>query len=191
MRSPTALALLALTVLAAASACGGESKPGTDAYNAYRQLEDARNDAESDLRQAFADVSERAAGQNREGVLEAARTGLDAVTAIDAALVAEIDAAKELQQVEALAADGRALEEGLIQSRQGLDLVRRELEIALADPFLEREENKTEIGRLTKQSTDLAVKGELAVRKADRKLALALGIDPRRDQALDNPTTTG
>ena len=61
-------------------------------------------------------------------------------------------------------------------------------EIALDDPFLDT--RKKEVDDLATQSTDLAVKGELAIRRADRELALALGLEPRLDQALTTPTTT-
>jgi hypothetical protein len=72
-------------------------------------------------------------------------------------------------------------------SRNSLALVGEELQIALDDPFLET--RKKEVDDLAKEAADLAVKGELAIRRADRPLALALGLEPRLDQIFG--TTTG
>jgi hypothetical protein len=189
-RSIAVLLLAALAVLAVAAACATDPA-GTGDYQTYRQLEDARNTAENDLRQAFADINDAAVAKDRDGVSAAANDGLEAVDAIDAALVAEIDAARELQQVEKLAAEARKMEQGLLDSRSSLDYFRQQLQIALEDPFLETKGNVEKVGELAKTGADLAVKGELAVRKADREIAEALGLEPRRDQVLDNPTTTG
>jgi hypothetical protein len=38
------------------------------------------------------------------------------------------------------------------------------------------------VRKLARQSTNLAVRGELAVRRADRAIATALGLEPRADQ---------
>lgn len=195
MRRPALLALLVLMLLASAAACGGgDSAPGEGSYNAYRQLDDARDAAESDLRQAITDINDAAVAEDREAVLAAANDGLDAVDAINDALEAELEAAREMGEVSILAGDAKDLETGLIDSQKSLRYFTQMLELALDDPFLEGPGNIAKVGRLAKQGADTAVKGELAVRKADRKLALALGLDPRVDQVLDNPlgpTTTG
>lgn len=195
MRRPALLALLVLMLLASAAACGGgDSAPGEGSYNAYRQLDDARDAAESDLRQAITDINDAAVAEDREAVLAAANDGLDAVDAINDALEAELEAAREMGEVSILAGDAKDLETGLIDSQKSLRYFTQMLELALDDPFLEEPGNIAKVGRLAKQGADTAVKGELAVRKADRKLALALGLDPRVDQVLDNPlgpTTTG
>jgi hypothetical protein len=195
MLRPALLALLAVTLLAFATACGGdESAPGESSYNAYRQLDDARDAAESDLRQAITNINDAAVAEDREGVLAAANDGLDAVDAINDALEAELDAAREMGDVSILAGDAKDLENGLVDSQKSLQYFTQMLELALEDPFLEQPGNIKKVGRLAKQGADTAVEGELAVRKADRKLALALGLDPRVDQVLDNPlgpTTTG
>jgi hypothetical protein len=195
MRRPALLALLALTLLASATACGGdESAPGESSYNHYRQLDDARDAAESDLRQAINDINDAAVAEDREGVLVAANDGLDAVDAINDALDAEIEAAHEMGDVSILAGDAKDLETGLVDSQKSLQYFTQMLELALEDPFLEEPGNIAKIGRLAKQGADTAVEGELAVRKADRRLALSLGLKPRLDQVLDNPlgtTTTG
>jgi hypothetical protein len=185
--------LLALTAIAAgllASACGssGHEEHARSLYNAYRAAEDSRTDAEEELRLAFADISSAAQKLDREGVLAAAKRGQDAVQKIDDLIAAELEAAAGLAEIESTAAHAKKLSEGLELSRQSLALVAKELEIALDDPFLDT--RKQEVDDLAKQSTDLAVKGELAIRRADRELALALGLEPRLDQALTTPTTT-
>jgi vacuolar-type H+-ATPase subunit E/Vma4 len=191
MRRPVLLALLVLTLLAAATACGGnDSEPGEESYNAYRQIEDARDEAESDLRQSIADINDAAVAQDRDAVLAAANDGLDAVDAINDALEAELDAAQEMGAVSLLAGDAKELENGLVESQKSLQYFTQMLELALDDPFLEQPGNIAKVGRLARQGADGAVKGELMVRKADRKLTVSLGLEPRLDQALDNPLTT-
>ena len=61
------------------------------------------------------------------------------------------------------------------------------LNVALEDPFLEKDGNQEKVGNLALEGTKLAVQGELAVREADRNIALALGLEPRNDEVLDNP----
>jgi hypothetical protein len=92
-----------------------------------------------------------------------------------------------LAEIESTSTQAKQLSEGLQLSRDSLALVAKELEIALDDPFLDT--RKKELDDLAKQSADLAVKGELAVRRADRALAVALGLEPRLDQMFT--TTTG
>jgi hypothetical protein len=188
-------ALAALLVLFAglASACGssGHEEHAQSLYNAYRTAEDARTEAEEDLRQAFADISSAAQKRDRAGVIAAAKRGQDAVQKIDDLIAAELEAADGLAEIESTAAHANQLSEGLQLSRDSLALVAKELEIAIDDPFLER--RKKELDKLAKQSADLAVKGELEIRRADRALALALGLEPRLDQMFTTttPTTTG
>jgi hypothetical protein len=185
-------ALLALALIAAgllASACGssGHEEHARSLYNAYRAAEDSRTDAEEELRLAFADISSAAQKLDREGVLAAAKRGQDAVERIDGLIAAELEAADGLAEIESVAAHAQKLSEGLQLSRDSLALVAKELEIALDDPFLDT--RKKEVEDLAKQSADLAIKGELAIRRADRELALALGLEPRLDPALTGTTT--
>ena len=178
---------LILVVLATLSACGGGGNTeGQDLYNAYRTAEDQRDQAESRLRQAFADISTAAQAEDRAAVLAAARRGQEAAADIDRLLATELEAARGLAVIEKVSADAKRLTEGLQQSRDSLALVMKELEIALDDPFLAH--RAKEVNDLAKESTDVAVKGELAVRRADRAITLALGLEPRLDQLF---TTTG
>lgn len=181
------LALLAVGVVA--SACGGSSHEdhARSLYNAYRTAEDARTNAEEELRLAFRDISTAAQNRDRAAVVAAAQRGQDAVKEIDRLITAEAEAAQGLQEIASVSAPAKRLADGLTLSRQSLALVAKELEIALDDPFLEN--RKREVDDLAKESTDLVVRGELAIRRADRALALALGLEPRPDRAL--ATTTG
>jgi hypothetical protein len=185
-------ALLAVALIPAglaASACGssGHEEHARSLYNAYRSAEDSRTDAEEELRLAFADISAAAQKLDREEVLAAAKRGQDAVEKIDDLITAELEAADGLAEIESVAADAQKLSEGLQLSRNSLALVAKELEIALDDPFLDT--RKKEVDGLAKESADLAVKGELAIRRADRELALALGLQPRIDPAITGTTT--
>jgi hypothetical protein len=185
-------ALLAVALIPAglaASACGssGHEEHARSLYNAYRSAEDSRTDAEEELRLAFADISAAAQKLDREEVLAAAKRGQDAVEKIDDLITAELEAADGLAEIESVAAHAQKLSEGLQLSRNSLALVAKELEIALDDPFLDT--RKKEVDELAKESADLAVKGELAIRRADRELALALGLQPRIDPAITGTTT--
>jgi hypothetical protein len=186
-----ALTALAVLLASVAAACGSSDheEHARSLYNAYRAAEDARTDAEEDLRQAFADISSAASKLDREGVIAAAQRGQDAVQEIDDLIAAEFEAADGLAEIESTSADAKQLSEGLQLSHDSLALVAKELEIAIDDPFLDM--RKKELDRLAKQSADLAVKGELEIRRADRALALALGLEPRLDQMLTTPTATG
>lgn len=172
-----------------ASACGGSGHEdhARSLYDAYRTAEDARTDAEEELRLAFADISSAAQKLDRAAVIAAAQQGQDAVEKIDDLIGAEIEAAQGLAEIESTAPPAKQLAEGLQLSRESLALVAKELEIALDDPFLDT--RKKEVDALAKESTDLAVKGELQIRRADRALAEALGLEPRLDQMFT--TTTG
>ena len=189
---PKIAALGALVVLACgllAAACGGTDHEAhaRSLYNAYRTAEDARTDAEEELRLAFRDIANAAQAQDRDAVLEAAQRGQDAVDQINDLITAEFEAAQGLEEIDSVSAHAKQLSDGLRLSRSSLALIGEELAIALDDPFLETRKN--EIDDLTKESADLAVKGELAIRRADHALALALGVEPRLDQMFT--TTTG
>jgi hypothetical protein len=189
---PKIAALAAVATLACgllATACGSTDHEAhaRSLYNAYRTAEDARTDAEDELRLAFRDISNAAQAQDRDAVLEAAQRGQDAVEQIDDLVGAEIEAAQGLSEIDSVSANGRQLSDGLRLTRSSLALIAKELTIALDDPFLET--RKKEIDDLATESADLAVKGELAIRRADRALALALGLKPRLDQMFT--TTTG
>jgi hypothetical protein len=189
LKAAAVIALVSLAIALAATACG-ESDHESHArslYNAYRIAEDSRTDAEEELRQAFADISEAAQSQDREAVLAAALRGQKAVEKIDGLLSAELEAAQGLAEIDSVATHAKQLSDGLEQSRSSLALVGEELQIALDDPFLETRKN--EVDALAKESAELAAKGEIAVRRADRALALALGLEPRIDQIFG--TTTG
>ena len=189
---PKIAALAAIATLACgllATACGSTDHEAhaRSLYNAYRTAEDARTDAEEQLRLAFRDISNAAQAQDRDAVLEAAQRGQDAVEQIDDLIAAELEAAQGLSEIDSVSAHGKQLSEGLRLTRSGLALIAKELTIALDDPFLET--RKKEIADLATESADLADKGELTIRRADRALALALALEPRPDQMFT--TTSG
>lgn len=188
-----ALVVGALAVSLLAAACGGESENARAIalYDTYRETEDTRNEAESRLRQAFTDISEAAAAEDRATVLRSARDGQAAAREIDRLLALEIGAAERLAELERFAEEAGKLEQGLRDSRESLGLFERQLAVALEDPFLEDEENAALISELALEGAELAVKGEEAVRRADRALAIALGIEPRLDQIFTSRTGTG
>ena len=187
---PKIAALAAIAALASGlldTACGSTDHEAhaRSLYNAYRTAEDSRTDAEEELRLAFRDISNAAQAQDRDAVLEAAQRGQDAVEQIDDLFAAELEAAQGLSEIESVSTHGKQLSGGLRLTRSSLALIAKELTIALDDPFLET--RKKEIDDLAKESADLAVKGELAISRADR--ALALGAKPQLDQMFT--TTSG
>ena len=182
-----ALAILSCGLLATACGSADHEAHARSLYDAYRTAEDSRTDAEEELRLAFRDISTAAQAQERDAVLEAAQRGQDAVEKINDLITAELEAAQGLADIDSVSAHAKQLSEGLQLSRSSLALVGKELEIALDDPFLDL--RKKEVDELAKESSDLAVKGELAIRRADRALELALGLEPRLDPMLT--TTTG
>jgi hypothetical protein len=182
-----ALATLACGLLATACGSTDHEAHARSLYNAYRTAEDSRTDAEEELRVAFRDISTAAQAQDREAVLAAAQRGQDAVEEIDDLIAAELEAAQGLAEIDSVSGHAKQLTGGLQVSRSSLALVAKELEIALDDPFLETRKNELE--DVAKESADLAVKGELAIRRADHALAIALGLEPRPDQMFT--TTTG
>ena len=190
--NPKIAALAAIAALASgllATACGSTDHEAhaRSLYNAYRTAEDSRTDAEEELRLAFRDISNAAQAQDRDAVLEAAQRGQDAVEQIDDLIAAELEAAQGLSKIDSISTHGKQLSGGLRLTRSSLALIAKELTIALDDPFLETREKG--IDDLAKESADLAVKGELAIRRADHALALALGLEPRPDQMFT--TTSG
>jgi hypothetical protein len=182
-----ALATVACGFLATACGSTDHEAHARSLYNAYRTAEDSRTDAEEELRVAFRDISTAAQAQDREAVLAAAQRGQDAVEEIDDLIAAELEAAQGLAEIDSVSGHAKQLTGGLQVSRSSLALVAKELEIALDDPFLETRKN--ELDDVAKESADLAVKGELAIRRADHALAIALGLEPRPDQMFT--TTTG
>lgn len=182
-------AALLVLALAPAVGCGGAST-SEELYGDYRSAEDERNSAESRLRQAFADIALASESRNRAAALTAVEKGREAAAEIASLLEDELEAAGALAEVADLAVNARRLERGLLDTREGLRLFLRELEIASVDPFLDSADNAEEIGRLARRGTDLAVSGELAIRRADRALARALGLEVRIDRSLDPPPTT-
>jgi hypothetical protein len=189
LKAAAVIALVSVAIGLAGTACSARDHQShaQSLYNAYRTAEDSRTDAEEELRLAFADISTAAQKRDREAVLAAALRGQKAVEKIDGFLTAELEAAQGLGEIDSVATHAKQLSDGLQMSRNSLALVGEELQIALDDPFLET--RKKEVDDLAKEATDLAVKGELAIRRADRPLALALGLEPRLDQIFG--TTTG
>jgi hypothetical protein len=191
MRRLALLLLVCVVLPLGVAACGDDPDPGVEGYNRYRQLEDARTDAESDLRKAIRAINDAAVAEDREAVLAAAEDGLDAAKAIGDALEGELDAARDLKEIPELADHAQQLETGLLTTQESLTYFEQLLQLALVDPFLEEKGNIAKVGTIAKKGADLAIDGEVEVRKADRKLALALGLKPRLDQLLDNPSPTG
>jgi hypothetical protein len=181
-------ALLTLALALATAACGGSDHEShaQSLYRAYRAAEDMRDEAEGRLRQAFADISTAAHKEDSDAVLAAAERGQEAAAETDRLLSAELEAANGLAEIDLTAAQAKRLADGLEASRQSLALVVKELEIAVDDPILA--ERADEVNDLAKRSADLAVEGELAIRRADRALALALGLEPRLDQMFTTTT---
>ena len=189
-KAAAVLAIVALAIGLSATACSKSESPShaRSLYNAYRVAEDERTNAEEELRLAFTDISEAAQSQDREAVLAAAMRGQKAVAKIDALLSAELEAAHGLAGIDSVATPAKQLTDGLEETRNSLALVGQELQIAIDDPFLET--RRKEVNELAKQSTDMAVKAELAIRRADHAIATALGVEPRPD-SLFTGTATG
>ena len=181
---------LALLLLAAlASGCGGDDTERDRAradYRAYRAAEDARTDVEHDLRRAVSSIGAAASERDRDGVIAAATRGQAAADEIHRLLARELDAAAELTSFEPTSGAGMRLAAGLQTTRRGLEAVESELAIAHEDPFLDNEQNVAEIRRLARQVVILSRDGELAIRRADRAIALELGLDPRPDSMLED-----
>jgi hypothetical protein len=189
--APLTKLLAAALLLAALAGCGG-GESAEDLYGTYRSTEDERNQAEQVLRRSFSDIALAAERRDGEGVREAAERGREAAEEIEGLLEREIAAAQDLGDFSGLGGAAGRLERGLERSLEGVRLFLTQLEIADEDPFLENGENAAEVGGLAQEAARLSSEGELAVRRADRALAEALGIEPRPDILLDRPgTTTG
>ena len=181
---------LCVVALLAVAGCGGGDDAARDRargqYEAYRAAEDQRTDVEHELRRAVSAIGAAASERDREGVIAAARRGEAAAAEIHRLLVRELDAAAELTAFGPTADEGRRLAGGLRITRRGLEAVESELAIARKDPFLDDERNVAEISRLARQVVILSREGEFAIRRADRAIALELGLDPRPDSMLDD-----
>ena len=180
-----AATLLLLLALGLTACGGGGGERGEDFYQAYRATEDERSVAEDRLHKAFSDIAVAAERRDRASTLAAVERGQKAIAEIERLLALELEAARGLAQIEALAKDGAQLERGLVTTRKGLRLFARELDIATRDPFLDQKANAREVTRLARTGAYLAADGEMRIRRADRALALALGLEPRFDAALD------
>ncbi len=181
--------LAVVLVAALASGCGddgGERDRARADYRAYRAAEDERTDAEHDLRRAVSAIGAAANQRDREGVIAAATRGEAAGDEIHRLLIRELDAAGGLAGFEPTADAGRRLAAGLRMTRRGLEAVEDELAIAHEDPFLDDERNVAEISRLARQVVILSRDGEFAIRRADREIAVELGLEPRPDAMLDD-----
>ena len=182
-------AALVLVALVGGGCGGGGDEDARDEarrnYHAYRVAEDDRTDAEERLRRAFADMSRSEVGRDRAGVLAAVRRGQSAARDARRLLETELDAARALTAYEPTTADGQRLAAGLRTTRSALVLVERELAIGAVDPFLARRSNAAAIKSLARRIVDLSVRGELAIRRADRAIAETLEIEPRFDPMFD------
>jgi hypothetical protein len=187
--APLTKLLAAALLLGALAGCGG-GESAEDLYGTYRSTEDERNQAEQVLRRSFSEIARAAERRDGEAVREAAERGREAAEEIESLLEREIAAAQDLGGVSGLAAAAGRLERGLERSLEGVRLFLAQLEIADGDPFLENGDNAAEVGGLAQEAARLSSDGELAVRRADRALAEALGIEPRPDILLDRPATT-
>ncbi len=187
MRIAASAAIAALAGLLVTGACGGGAgdEGGRDLYRAYRAAEDARHEHEGELTQAFRDIAVAAERKDREAALAAVASGEDAAEEIDGVLARELESAGAMREREELSSDAQRLEQGLLKSREALGLIGRQLAIAGRDPFLERRRNAREVRSLAGRAADLSVEGELLVRRADRALARALGVEPRSDPFLE------
>jgi hypothetical protein len=113
------------------------------------------------------------------------------VADIDRLLSRELEAALGLEAFEDVSRVAARLGQGIRTTRASLRLFSKELDIAALDPFLGDKANVDEIRRLARRAANLAVTGELEIRRADRAIAVALGLEPRVDRGLDAETTTG
>jgi hypothetical protein len=119
------------------------------------------------------------------GVIAAAKRAQRTAEHIHRVLEREFAAAAGLEAFDPTADDGRRLAAGLRTTRLGLEAVEVELAIAHRDPFLDVESNEAEVSRLARQVVVLSREGELAIRRADRAIAVELGLRPRPDSLVD------
>lgn len=181
------MAAAAFAVLALAG-CGGDSagERARAQFEEYASADGERRDAELELNRAFRALSSAAGERDQAGVVAAVAQGRDAIAAIDRALDTELEAARGLAAYEPTSSDGQTLAEALGKMRGGVRLIERQLEIALLDPFLDADENETEVGRLSTQVTEVSVGAAFDRRRAARAIALALGVEPPFDSMFDN-----
>lgn len=182
MRVATRAALAALALVLAVG-CGGngDDESGRDLYRAYRAAEDDRHEHETALTQAFRDLAVATERKDRAAALAAVAGGEDAADAIEAVLARELETAGTMRERDELSSEARRLERGLERSREALGLIRKQLAIAERDPFLKRRGNAREVRSLAGRAADLSIEGELLVRRADRALARAVGVEPPSD----------
>ena len=187
MRLVAAVTLAAAALLAAA--CGGQSaeQHAKERFGAYVQAEQARGRAEDDLRRVFGELARSAGKRDQAGVRAAVGRGKHALSEIDASLEIEIGSAEALAAYEPTRDDGRKLADALRRTRAGTKLVDRQLSIASRDPFLDTTANEREVGRLSSQITTTSVAAAFARRRAQRAIALALGVEPPLDVMYDVP----
>jgi hypothetical protein len=188
MSDATRAALAALALVLAVGGCGGngDDEPGRELYREYRAAEDDRHEHETALTQAFRDLAVATERKDRAAALAAVASGEEAADAIEAVLARELQTAGTMRERKELSSEARRLERGLEKSREALGLIRKQLAIAQRDPFLERRGNAREVRSLAGRSADLSIEGELLVRRADRALARAVGVEPRSDPFLED-----
>jgi hypothetical protein len=180
-----------LALVGAGCGTGDGNERARDLYGAYRSAEDQRDGAEARLRRAFGDIAAAAEIRDRDSSLAAVERGRAAVADIDRLLGRELEAALGLEAFEDVSREATRLGQGIRTTRASLRLFSRELDIAALDPFLGDKANVDEIRRLARRAANLAVTGELEIRRAERAIAVALGLEPRVDRGLDAETTTG
>jgi hypothetical protein len=185
--------LLSVILALVGAGCGTTdgNERARDLYRAYRSAEDERDGAEARLRRAFGDIAASAEIRDRGASLAAVERGRAAVADIDRLLGRELEAALGLEAFDDVSREATRLGQGIRTTRASLRLFSRELDLAALDPFLGDEANVDEIRRLARRAAKLAVTGELEIRRADRAIAVALGLAPRLDRGLDAETTTG
>jgi hypothetical protein len=185
--------LLSVILALVGAGCGTTdgNERARDLYRTYRSAEDERDGAEARLRRAFGDIAAAAEIRDRGASLAAVKRGRAAVADIDRLLGREREAALGLEAFDDVSREATRLGQGIRTTRASLRLFSRELDLAALDPFLGDEANVDEIRRLARRAAKLAVTGELEIRRADRAIAVALGLAPRLDRGLDAETTTG
>jgi hypothetical protein len=137
------------------------------------------------LRKAFSDLDAAADRGDRRAAIAAIDHGRKAATEIDVLLADEIEAAIALRGFGDIAPEARRLETALRTSRSGLRLFLRALVIGKRDPFVDAAENRADVNRLAREAATVSADGEFARRRADRALALAVGIEPTFDVLFD------
>jgi hypothetical protein len=189
VRNSVLVAVALLAALTMPGCDGGDDDAARERagehYRSYRTAEDERSHLEADLRRAISAIGAAAAERDRAGVIAAAKRGQRKAEGIRRLLLRELEAAAELQAFGPTADHGRQLAGGIRITRRGLAAVEAELALAHVDPFLDDPENEAEISRLARQVVILSRDGELAIRRADHAIALALGLEPRPDPLFD------